>query len=71
MGLLAEKYHQLPSEMIDPDEELSPIARLMLDSAVSARTDRWLKKQLEKRQEAPVSVTEQIKAEWKEWQKFR
>ena len=71
MGILAEKYHKLPSDLIDPDGELSPIARLMLDSEVGARTDRWLKKQMETKGEAeqePVSVKDQIEAEWRAWQ---
>lgn len=71
MGLLAEKYHKLPSEIVDPDEELSPIARLMLDSLVSARTDRWLKKRMEREEKRSISVVDQIREEWRQWQKLR
>ena len=72
MGILAEKYHKLPSEIVDPDRELSPIARLMLDGEVSARTDRWLKKKIETEGEKePVSVKDLIKKEWKTWRTLR
>jgi len=71
VGLLAEKYHKLPSEIVDPGAELSPIARLMLDSLVSARTDRWLKKKMERQEEKTVSVADQIREEWRQWQKLR
>jgi len=71
VGLLAEKYHKLPSEIVDPDEELSPIARLMLDSLVSARTDRWLKKRMEREEKRSISVVDQIREEWRQWQKLR
>ena len=73
MGILAEKYHKLPSEIVDPEGELSPIARLMLDSEVSARTDRWLKKKIKTEGEdgQQVSVKDQIKAEWKAWRTLK
>ena len=69
MGLLAEKYHKLPSEIAGFN--LSPIAELMFNSMVSARTDRWLKKKMEKEEEEPVSVAEQVRREQKEWQKLK
>jgi len=73
VGILAEKYHKLPSEIVDPEGELSPIARLMLDSEVSARTDRWLKKKIKTEGEdgQQVSVKDQIKAEWKAWRTLK
>ena len=74
VGILAEKYHKLPSEIVDPEGELSPIARLMLDGEVSVRTDRWLKRKMKTKGEAeqePVSVKDQIKAEWKAWQTLK
>jgi len=69
VGLLAEKYHRLPSELVELD--LSPIAELMFNSMVSARTDRWLKKKMEKEEEKPVSVAEQVRREQAEWQKLK
>jgi len=57
---------------VDPDRELSPIARLMLDGEVSIRTDRWLKKKIETEGEKePVSVKDLIKKEWKTWRTLR
>jgi len=57
---------------VDPDRELSPIARLMLDGEVSVRTDRWLKKKIETEGEKePVSVKDLIKKEWKTWRTLR
>jgi len=71
VGLLAEKYHRLPSELVELD--LSPIAELMFNSMISARTDRWLKKKMEKQreEEEPVSVAEQVRREQAEWQKLK
>ena len=72
VGILAEKYHKLPSEIVDPDRELSPIARLMLDGEVSIRTDRWLKKKIETEGEKePVSVKDRIEKEWRAWRTLK
>jgi len=69
VGLLAEKYHKLPSEIVDPEGDLSPIGRLMLDSQVSARVDRWMKRELERGES--VSVVEKVRREQAEWQRLR
>ena len=59
----------MPSEIVNPD--LSPIATFMFDSMISARTDRWLKKRLEEKEQKPASVAEQVRREQAEWQKLR
>jgi len=74
VGILAEKYHKLPSEIVDPDGELSPIARLMLDGEVSVKTDRWLKKKIQtegERGQESVSVKDQIEKEWRAWRTLK
>jgi hypothetical protein len=38
---------------------------------ISARTDRWLKKKMEKKEEVPISVAEQVRREQAEWQKLK
>lgn len=70
MGLLAEKYHKLPSELVKLD--LSPIAEFMFNNMISARTDRWMKEQLEKQRGGEsASVAEHVRREQAEWQKLR
>ena len=69
MGLLAEKYHKLPSEIVGLD--LRPITELMFNSMISARVDKWLAKRMKKEEREPVSVAEQVRREQAEWQKLK